>query len=220
MNENSSVNLTKDSSSTKDLIVERANEIINNIGMMDFRIDLLAKSLKISPGNITYHFARKDDISNAIWIKFYRECAVSVDSYITPVIDVKQLFLLFRFLLNTIYSYRGVVSCMLGDSGIATRERRFNREMWNELRKRYKSICSLMVQGGYINDFNDGEIEQLCFDSQTTILGWWVPHSISSSTTPLSKRVDYYALLALMPLRPFLTHKGSEQLNALTESIN
>ncbi|MFI3315320.1 MAG: TetR/AcrR family transcriptional regulator [Rikenellaceae bacterium] len=204
--------LSKESISTRDLIVEQANEIVNQIGMMDFRIDTLAKALKISPGNITYHFARKDDILSAIWFRFNKEVVTNIDSYITPFFDVKQLFLLFRYLLNTIYSYRGVVSCILGDSGIAKRDEEFNKSMWLALNHKYTSLETLLVDGGYMVAIDDKMIDKLCFESQVSSIAWWVNHALSSNEGEILSLVDYYSMIAILPLRPFLTDKGNEQL--------
>ena len=45
--------------STRELIIARANEIINRTGVDDLRIETLAQSLGLSHRNITYHSPKK-----------------------------------------------------------------------------------------------------------------------------------------------------------------
>ncbi|MEG2318629.1 MAG: TetR/AcrR family transcriptional regulator, partial [Rikenellaceae bacterium] len=47
---------------TRELIMQKTLEIVNDRGMADFRVDLLSSTLGLSPGNITYHFDKKEDL--------------------------------------------------------------------------------------------------------------------------------------------------------------
>ncbi|MFI3322724.1 MAG: TetR/AcrR family transcriptional regulator [Rikenellaceae bacterium] len=220
MNKNSIT--ASDGNSTKELIVDRANLIINSFGMVDFRIDNLAKSLNISPGNITYHFPRKDDISLAIWMKFVREVVSTVDSYITPFIDIKQLYLFFRNIASVIYSYRGVVSYMLGDCGVIEREKRFNHKMWEQFENRYDSIMKLLTDGDYIKNQEIEEgFKNLFFESQITTLLWWINHALSSTEdSEVSEHIDFYALVAIYPIKSLFTAKGDEQYMSIKSLVD
>ena len=88
--------LTDDEVSTREMILRRSLELINARGMVDFRIDTLAQSLGLSPGNITYHFSRKEDICVALWEQYLEDYGQVVRS-LTTLLDMKQLFLLNRF---------------------------------------------------------------------------------------------------------------------------
>ncbi len=105
---------TKKDYSTREIIISEAVEMLNEVGMVDFRIDDLAKRLNLSPGNITYHFSKKEELSNAIWHKFC-ERLLSLDIMITKIIDLKQFFLYLKSVLDVIYDYRGIVMYRSGD---------------------------------------------------------------------------------------------------------
>ncbi|MEG1634560.1 MAG: TetR/AcrR family transcriptional regulator [Rikenellaceae bacterium] len=211
MNKNKNNPTTKDGNSTRGLIINKANEIINSIGMVDFRIEYLAQSLSISPGNITYHFPRKDDISSAIWMQCQKDISSSIDGYITPFIDIKQLYLFYRYIITTLYSYRGVAAYMLGDCGVIDREKIFFRDLWRLGHARYDKILDLLSSGEYIKKIENKQMRDLCFESQTVVLGWWINHSISKGNIDVSSTIDYYAFVALISLYPFVTEKGMAQ---------
>lgn len=52
-------------SKTRDRIVQCAIALFNRYGIQNVAIDHIASDLKISPGNLTYHFRRKDDLIHA-----------------------------------------------------------------------------------------------------------------------------------------------------------
>lgn len=215
MNKNKNNPTIKDGNSTRGLIVSRANEIINSIGMVDFRIDYLAQSLAISPGNITYHFPRKDDISSAIWLQCQRDISSSIDGYITPFIDIKQLYLFYRNIITTLYAYRGVTNYMLGDCGVIDRERVFFRDLWRLGHARYDKILDMLTEGGYIKKIENQNMRDMCYESQVVVLGWWINHSLSTGNNDVSTTIDYYAFVSLFSIFPFMTEKSLVQYNSI-----
>lgn len=215
MNKNKNNPTIKDGNSTKGLIINKANEIINSIGMVDFRIDYLAQSLSISPGNITYHYPRKDDISSAIWLQCQKDISSSIDGYITPFIDIKQLYLLYRNIITTLYNYRGVTNYMLGDCGVINREKIFYRDLWRIGHARYDKILDMLTEGGYIKKIDNKQMRDMCYESQVVILGWWINHSLSAGNKDLASTIDYYAFVALFSLYPFMTEKSLAQHNSI-----
>lgn len=96
--------------STRELIIASANKIINRTGVVDFRIETLAQSLSLSPGNITYHFPKKEDIIAAIWEEYMAIMRDATAEMITPLLDIKQLFLYFRTAAAKAINYVGVTT--------------------------------------------------------------------------------------------------------------
>ena len=101
------------SPSTRRIILDRSREIINRIGAADFKIDVIAGELELSPGNITYHFSRKDDICIALWEELMDRLDFNV--IMSKMLDLKQLFLALRAVNGLLWDYRGVVMSRGGD---------------------------------------------------------------------------------------------------------
>lgn len=205
--------------STRLSILERANAIINQIGMSDFRIDTLSQSLKISPGNITYHFPKKDDISYYIWKRCQKELHTIAAGQINQFMDLKQLYLLFRQIISTLYSYRGTLNYMLGDSGVMRRLRQENRELWSEVYGEYKKIKGYLVASNSIREFEDDNLDRLCFESHILILGWSVNYAYSDSVSDVGSLAERQAFVSLSPLVPFLDEPGKRQYTEILSLI-
>ena len=206
--------------STKLSILEKANGIINEIGMSDFRIDTLSQSLNISPGNITYHFPKKDDISYSLWQRCQRDVVSSIGSQINQFMDIKQLYLLFRQIITTLYSYRGTLNYMLGDSGVIFRCRRENKELWDSIYQRYEVIKEYLIINKSIRADFIGGFDALCFESLVTLLGWSVNHAYTEDIEDVNTLAEHYALVSLSPLLPFLDYDGRKQYNDILSLID
>ena len=63
---------------TKTKIVLKAVELFNEKGFSNVSFLKIAQSLSLSPGNVTYHFPKKDDLMNAVYLHFQQEILKSV----------------------------------------------------------------------------------------------------------------------------------------------
>ncbi len=211
--------------STKQIILYKANEIINKTGMVDFRIDTLAASLGLSPGNITYHFPKKEDISNALWELCNREITAATEHYITPLLDIKQLFLFYRFLIGVFYKYKGIVCFRMGDLGVIQKGIETNQTFRKKAKEQFFQNIEYLSQNGYINKINDPFLKEMTFLLQFTGIGWSINHAVffyADKKTSKNKNkeseimANKYAHVILRPLIPFLTEKGQKQLTGIS----
>ena len=104
----------KNQEGTSDLIRKKTLEIVNERGMVEFRVDILSSLLGLSPGNVTYHFARKEDLCYSLWREFMDEFK-ALNVLISDLMDIKQAFLVFRSICHIICKYRGIVMYRGGD---------------------------------------------------------------------------------------------------------
>ncbi|MEG2758608.1 MAG: TetR/AcrR family transcriptional regulator [Rikenellaceae bacterium] len=111
------INLLKSGKSvnTKTVILIKANELINEVGISDFRVDTLATSLGLSPGNITYHFHRKDDIAFALWNLAIDSVKKTYMHYVSSILDITQLAACLMTLLSDNKHYISIIAYKLGD---------------------------------------------------------------------------------------------------------
>ena len=58
---------------TKTKIVLKAVELFNEKGFSNVSFLKIAQSLSLSPGNLTYHFPKKDDLMNAVYLHIQQE---------------------------------------------------------------------------------------------------------------------------------------------------
>lgn len=210
----------RNGTSTRELIITRANEIINRTGVVDFRIEMLADALQLSPGNITYHFSRKEEIITAIWEEYIALLHDTAADIITPLLDLKQWFLFFRTAALKAVNYAGVTSYYFGDMGTLLRENGTCRRQIERSRELIFAGYDALVRNGYMNPIEDRRIKQLTFESQTLMMRWWINHArIRYSDPELPAATDRYIALSLLQLLPYLTESGKHQLDSIINLI-
>lgn len=206
--------------STRELIIASANEIINRTGVVDFRIETLAQSLSLSPGNITYHFPKKEDIIAAIWDEYVAIMRDATEEMITPLLDIKQLFLYFRTAAAKAINYVGVTTYYFGDMGALLRENETFRRQIQRGRELIFASYDTLEKNGYMNPIGNPEIKELTFDSQMTMLRWWINHALTKHPEQdLPVVMDKYIALSLLQLIPFLTESGKRQFASIVNLI-
>ncbi len=206
--------------STRELIIAMANEVINRTGIVDFRIETVARALSLSPGNITYHFPKKEDIIAAIWEQYETAMRATLSEIITPFLDIKQLYLYFRVVASKAIAYVGVTAYYFGDIGVLRREHdTFAR--WMESNRAWMYDCyDRLAENGCLRPIGDPRLRELIFASQTTLLRWWINAVFASEGGEhLEEAMNRYVSLSLMQLLPYLTDEGRRQFRNIANQI-
>ncbi|MDE6483639.1 MAG: TetR/AcrR family transcriptional regulator [Rikenellaceae bacterium] len=216
------INLGEAGVSTRQIILDKASQLINESGMSEFRIDALAASLGLSPGNITYHFPRKEDIGNAIWIAAVQEITSSLDHYMSSLLDIKQLFLFYKYVVSLVYKHRGVFYSKLGDIGLIGRNRGAIIDTMKTVEYAFDKKMTALTVNGYVDPRKYDSLRRQVFDSMVTCLGWWttgVMDDLRGDAADIAAVSDRYALIMVMLLSPVLTESGRAQLDAVCSLV-
>lgn len=207
--------------STRDVILDKASQIINRTGVVDFRIEALATSLDLSPGNITYHFPKKEDIVNSIWDQYISNVTSITDQLLTPLLDIKQLFLFHRSSAIKAVEKLGVTVYFYGDMGILMQENEIYMKHVKDARDLFYESYKILIRNGYLKNIESEMMKNLTFESQFLVLRWWFNHAMNNtaSTEEITALTDKYMVMALYPLVPYMTEKGKHQFESILEVL-
>ena len=198
--------------STKDTILLKANGFITDVGMSEFRIDTLASSLGLSPGNITYHFHKKEDIASSLWDCVIVNVRKSYMRHISTILDIKQLFLFFRSIVIENFKYRGIISYMLSDVSFSRDQSDSEGDLYTIIYSKFNTIITSLVKNGYIVKNYKDEDMLTCFNSMFIIMSWWL--SVNNDASKYSSIDEFgssYAISIISNLEPYMSEKGLEQ---------
>lgn len=198
--------------STRDQILRRSLELINTKGMVDFRIDTLASSLGLSPGNITYHFSRKEDICVALWEQYLEEYGQVVRS-LTTLLDIRQLYLLNRINIRLNYKYRGVVVFRSADLGAMTRDIEAGRVNEDEHLAISHRVMDLLAGNGYLDPQSaSAEVIEGTHIYHYIMMRWCINFAYQAyKPEEVEEKLDDLSLLSLHALYPTFSRKGREE---------
>jgi AcrR family transcriptional regulator len=95
-------------SKTKAKILTQARELFNTYGVAVVSQRKIAEEMGISPGNLTYHFPKKDDINEALYYALVEEISRQVEQRKTDAPTLSNLFLLYGDIYDAFHRYRFV----------------------------------------------------------------------------------------------------------------
>jgi len=116
------LNLIKSAINTRSRIIDAAISLFNKEGFMNVSMQRLANELELSPGNLTYHFPKKQDLMLALYDHFQSQILevipepsknlptlIGIDDQITSFYQLQQRFLFFYLdLLEIERSYQEI----------------------------------------------------------------------------------------------------------------
>lgn len=210
-----------ESISTRDQVLAKSLEIINRSGMVNFRIDALATGLDLSPGNITYHFSRKEDISVALWEAYLQEY-YNVEYHLTNLLDIKQLYLLNRINMQLNYKYRGVLIFRSADQGAMTRDRANDRCTETRHHCISDTVFGILLRKGYLIDNASlvDKVKEMHKNSHYLFMRWGINMGYHIwPTEEVESHIDHMALLCLYSMYPMLNERGKAEFMEVAKLV-
>lgn len=212
--------------STRSLILEKSLDMINKIGVVEFRIDNLASDLGLSPGNITYHFSRKEDICVILWSDFIRKLNV-YNATFSSMLDVKQAFLIIRAINKLIYDYRGVIMFRGGDLRVIHEDEDSEGDISFTLlsRQLFERILRILRRNGYAVELTDELLKNTLLNVESILMRWWINKAViledaDSADTDIARLINRNSLLVLFAMYAVFTDKGMREFRAIAEIVN
>lgn len=213
------------SPSTRRTILDRSREIINRIGANDFKIDIISNELELSPGNITYHFSRKDDICIALWQELMDKLDFNI--VMSRMLDIKQLFLTLRAVGGMLWDYRGVV--MSHGGNIRLVKKTDDTDEYQSISRMaydfFSKAHEILRENGYIRNDASELILSSILESENIILRSWLNYQtvmeVSGKEEPLPKEeaVNRGALMTIYAMYPLFTDKAKADFKEISNRV-
>ena len=93
---------------TPERILETALGLFNEFGEPNVTTAVIADDMDISPGNLYYHFHNKDQIVEALFLRYEREMDALLTLRDTAAREVEDVWFLLHLLFEVIWKYRFV----------------------------------------------------------------------------------------------------------------
>lgn len=159
---------------TRERILELSLRLFNEFGEPNITTTIIAEEMRISPGNLYYHFRNKDDIVNSIFVQFEAEIERMMavpDDRRSNIEDVwLYLHVMFEFVWRYRFFYRDLNDLL---SRNRTLELRFKEILANKI-KVAQQLCERMRREGAMRA-NDQEIEALS-TNMVVVATYWLSY--------------------------------------------
>lgn len=200
-------------------ILFRALELINDRGYVNIGVREIARALEISPGNLTYHFSKKDEILVAL-LEQYRDANSGIyEDYFAQDSSLENFLKLMKRIFESQFQYRGVFvgNQYLQDQIIVGQQFNYDK-VYKKRVDGYIDIFEKLDQAGHIN-VTDADISFLV--SHMTLFGrfWIFEATIFNKSPEKEPTIKHYLSLLAKVMSLFASEKGLKSIDRFMKEI-
>jgi AcrR family transcriptional regulator len=177
----------------------------------------LARDLNLSPGNLTYHFPKKEDIIIAISERLSVLNSQTLQPTQQPV-DLTQFLEMFRVIFSNHFQYRclvlSIVHLIEHYPAMASRYRDVQAVRVGWFREK---LVHLQVAGFLKEDTSAEEIQRMA--AYCSLIGrfWLSEYWVSHRERPVAQMIDHYLSLLAGVFLPYVSAKGRRDLTVFLD---
>ena len=204
---------------TRERILELSLVLFNQFGEPHVTTTTIAEEMRISPGNLYYHFRNKDEITGSLFEQFEREIDRLLDATArgTPTVEDGWLFLhlLFELIWRHRFVYRDLADLL---SRNRTLEVRF-KAILDRKTQAARALCEGLARAGTLSA-TPREVEALA-TNMVVVTTWWLSHEYVRNARHFSEPAAQAAMVArgayqvLVLAAPYLNGQARELFERL-----
>lgn len=194
---------------TKKKILTASLTLFNEHGLLNVSQRRITDYLKISPGNLTYHFKKKEDISAALYFEFIDIITAESKKFLAKNKDLPHFARLIESWFSYMYQYRfiffDITNLMRMNEKIAT-----NYEQFIKVRASiFLKMANKAIEDGILREEEiPNEYENL-YSRLHIVSDYYLSYLSSEKMLKLEQQKKHKNIF-LQAIFPFLTKKGKD----------
>ncbi len=195
-------------SCTKSKILDISLRLYNQCGINNVSQRMISNELGISPGNLTYHFKRTEDILEQLFLNMVNEIDMIMEGGKTRDITLAELINLYVRTIRVLYKNKFF---MIDFVHIIRHCDRINKKYVQVIQKRHfqhaQTILDLIDNGFVKPPSFPGEYLAL-YERMSIIADFWMSREIINEGVVSEESINHYAFINMSQMYPYLTEKG------------
>jgi len=192
---------------TREKILLQALDLFNQKGVDQVSVLEISQTMGISYGNLTYHFKKKDDLVQALYVQMQHELDAAINHLVQRIFEETYYLKLVNELLQVTWKYRflylSINSLMNQYPFIREGEKSYSATR-NKILNRGKKY---LIDEGYLKPESDSHYELLIRNLNMILYAWIVDAELFHDGEVAAKIEDYATLFYGIALTN-VTEKG------------
>jgi len=202
---------------TKDSILKTALKLFNEVGTPNVSQRAITDLLKISPGNLTYHFKKKEDIETELYFRLVSKIDSQLKLSGHSVSTVRLLVNQLDGLMNAFFEYRFIfldfVHIMRNNKTIAE----FHLQLFKKRRDQFNGIITRYVEAGIFRKEELANEYQYLYERLAILSDFWILEAEITRNGVKKTHLKKYRNIILYSIYPYLTERGQNEFFALIQ---
>lgn len=196
---------------TKNLIKLSAIELFNKYGLTNTTLRMIALDIKISQGNLNYHYKTKSELIKDLYFDLIEKLNIALGSIVKNGNNLELIHTSSRKTMDIFYSYRFILRDLYQIFREEDAIKNHYVNLQNMRVNQFKLLFSELVKNGDMrNEEFEGEFGR--FYQRLNILGDnWINAAELFHGSKRDK-IEYYNSLLFETIYPYLTKKGKAKL--------
>ena len=198
---------------TRQRILDVARRMFNDEGLSRVGVREIARALEMSPGNLAYHFATKDDLVEALVIELHELNLATVFAEMSAQFSLATLYALAVGAMRNMLGYRFVLLNFVDALRVSPKLRALEKALAEKRRARHDAMVEALIEGEWIEPRVRARSEIL-YEQGAMISSGWLANATMRGWSD-EKAILHYAKLGCALLEPWCTPKGARVMRKI-----
>jgi AcrR family transcriptional regulator len=203
-------------SGTRTRILDTARALFNENGLHRVGVREIARALEMSPGNLAYHFATKDDLVAALVLELSERNKNDAFGELPADYSLAALYTAAIVAMRRMLEYRFVLVSFTDALMSSPELRRLQASLYTKRCERYGAMLAKLVENDYVDGRAIKGRTDRIFEQGDIIASGWLGAAVRRGG-PRGDRTEiaHYAKLGCALLEPYCTEKGARQMRKI-----
>lgn len=200
-------------SDTRQRILDVARRLFNQDGLHRVGVRDVARAAGISAGNLSYHFATKDDLVAALVRELSDVAQRQVFAALPPDFSLVTLYRSAVAVMRHMLGYRFILLSYVDAVGASPQLQALETELRARRFERHQKMLAALVGNGFVERAALRRSERLYEQGAMISSGWLAAATLRRLGD--ERAVLHFAKLGCALLEPHCTHKGARQMRRI-----
>jgi AcrR family transcriptional regulator len=201
------------SGATRQRILGTARRLFNAQGLSRVGVRDVARAAEISAGNLSYHFATKDDLVVALVGELHdinqRQIFAALPADFSLVMLYRAAMLAMRNMVDYRFVLLSYVDAVAASAELAALEKKLAARRF----RRHEQMLALLVGNGFVERAVTARSERIFEQSSFISSGWLAAARLRGWSH--ERAIPHFARLGCALLEPWCTPKGARQMRRI-----
>ena len=200
---------------TRQRILDTARELFNEAGLARVGVREIARALEMSPGNLAYHFATKDELVAALVKELHAQVNADVGAGMTAEPSLAGFYRAVLAAMRDMLAYRFVLLSYADAVRASPELQALAAEHLARRRQRHDLLLEALARAGYLDRRAALARADLLFEQGELISSGWLNAATVRGWQDDEETIRHFAKVGVALLGPCCTPRGARQMRRI-----
>jgi len=201
------------SGATRQRILDTARRLFNAEGLSRVGVRDVARAAEISAGNLSYHFATKNDLVAALVGELHEVNQRQIFAALPADFSLVMLYRAAMLAMRNMVDYRFVLLSYVEAVAASAELAALEKELAARRLRRHEEMLALLVGNGFVERAATARSERI-FEQSSFISSGWLAAARRRGWSD-ERAIPHFARLGCALLEPWCTPKGERQMRRI-----